>query len=109
MADGVTIVLGGRQFAIRALTFRQLRDIEEALGRALQPGARTRIDFDAAIDILASALSRIDPALTRDAILDLEGGKDEIVAATRAVLLLSGYIEGDAPLGEAQAGDRSPG
>jgi hypothetical protein len=104
MAETATIALGRRQFTIRPLTFRQLRDIETALDQALKAGVQTRINFDAAIDILAAALGRSDPALTRDAILDLEGSKDEIVAATRAVLRLSGYV-GDTAPGEAQAGD----
>lgn len=104
MAETASIALGGRQFIIHPLTFRQLRDIEAALDRALQTGARTRINFDAAVDILAAALGRGDPTLDRDAILDLEGTKDEIVAATRAILRLSGYI-GDTVPGEAPAGD----
>ena len=106
MAETATISLGGRQFTVRALTFRQLRDVEEALGRAAAPGARGRIDFDAAIDILAAAVARGDAAMTRDAILDLEGTKTELVEATRAVLRLSGYIDGgDMPPGEEQAGN----
>ena len=106
MAEAITIALGGRQFRIRALSFRQLRDIEEALGRALDAGAQTRIDFDAAIDIVAAALTRTDPAMNRDAILDLEGTKADIVAATRAVLNLSGYVaQGEAPPGEPGAGN----
>ncbi|MGH6980092.1 MAG: hypothetical protein ACREFC_02695 [Stellaceae bacterium] len=105
MAETATVTLGGRVFEIRALTFRQLRDIEDALGRALKAGAQTRIDFDAAVDILAAALSRTEPAMNREAILDLEGTKNEIVAATRAVLNLSGYVGGDRSPGEAQAGN----
>lgn len=106
MAEIVAITLGGRQFEVRALTFRQLRDIEEALGRALKTGAQTKIDFDAAIDILAAALSRTDPSMNRDAILDLEGTKSEIVTATRTVLNLSGYLYGgDTPPGEVPAGN----
>ena len=105
MAETATVTLGGRTFEIRALTFRQLRDIEEALGRALQAGAQTRIDFDAAIDILAAALSRTNPAMNREALLDLEGTKNEIVAATRAVLALSGYVGENSSSGEAAAGN----
>lgn len=105
MAETATVTLGGRTFEIRALTFRQLRDIEEALGRALHAGAQTRIDFDAAIDILAAALSRTNPAMNREALLDLEGTKNEIVAATRAVLALSGYVGEDSSPGEAAAGN----
>lgn len=104
MTETASIVLGGRSFEIRALTFRQLRDIEEGLGRALTAGAQTRIDFDAAIDIVAAALSRTHAAMNRETLLDLEGTKSEIVAATRAVLRLSGYVDEDAPPGEAQAG-----
>ncbi|HEX4111529.1 MAG TPA: hypothetical protein VH020_03255 [Stellaceae bacterium] len=106
MADAAVIRLGGRQFEVRALTFRQLRDIEAALGRALQAGPPARIDFDAAVDVIAAALRRSDPAIDRDAILDLEGTKSEFVAATRAVLRLSGYIEsGESAPGEEQAGN----
>jgi hypothetical protein len=105
MADKAVIRLGGRQFEIRALTFRQLRDIEAALGRAFQPGPPARIDFDAAVDVIAAALRRGDPSMDREAILDLEGTKAEFVAATRAVLSLSGYIEnGETAPGEEQAG-----
>jgi len=105
MTDTAEIRLGGRTYAVRPLTFRQLREIEDALGRAFKAGPLTRIDFDAAVDILAAALGRVDPAMTREAILDLEGTKVEIVVATRAVLRLSGYVEREAnQLGEAQAG-----
>jgi hypothetical protein len=93
MAETIAISLGGRDFTVRPLTFRQLREIEEALGRALKAGPLTKIDFDAAIDIVAAALNRADPTITRDTILDLEGTKTEIVAATRAILGLSGYVE----------------
>jgi hypothetical protein len=106
MAEAISISLGGRLFEIRALTFRQLRDIEAALGRALHAAAPDRIDFDAAVDVIAAALHRCDPALDREAILDLEGTKADFVAATRAILSLSGYVEAEAPPpGEAPAGN----
>jgi hypothetical protein len=106
MTDVAVIRLGGRQFEVRALTFRQLRDIEAALGRALQAGPAARIDFDAAVDVIATALRRSDSTMDREAILDLEGTKAEFVAATRAVLSVSGYIEKGAPTpGEEPAGN----
>ncbi len=106
MTETGTITLGGRRFEIRPLTFRQLRDIEDALGRAFKAGAQTRIDFDAAVDIVAAAISRTDPTVNRETILDLEGTKDDIVTATRAVLRASGHIERAEPSpGEQQAGD----
>ncbi|MGH6990166.1 MAG: hypothetical protein ACREE3_09750 [Stellaceae bacterium] len=105
MADTITITLGGQRFRVGALNFRQLRDIEEALGRAAKPGAPAGVDFDVAIDVLATALGRTHPGMDRDAILDLEGTKAELVTATRAVLGLSGYIERETPPGEARAGD----
>lgn len=99
MAENVTITLGGRDFRVRPLNFRQLREVEEALGKALKAGPMTRIDFDAAIDILVTALGRNEAKLDREALLDLEGTKAELVAATRAILELSGYI-GEAAPGE---------
>jgi hypothetical protein len=105
MAEAIVITLAGRRFTVGALTFRQLRGIEEVLGHALKPGAAPGGEFDAAMDILAAALSRAHPEMNRDAILDLEGTKAEIVVATRAVLTLSGYIEREAAPGEAQAGN----
>jgi hypothetical protein len=105
MRETIAIELGGRHFTVTALTFRQLRDIEDALGRALTPGALPGVDFDAAVDILTAALGRTHPEMTREAILDLEGTKPEIVAATRAVLRLSGYLERETVPGEAVAGN----
>jgi hypothetical protein len=105
MAETIAITLGGRRFEVRALTFRQLRGIEEALSRAAKPGASAGVDFEAATEILAAALSRAHPEMNREAILDLEGTKAEIVSAIRAVLRLSGYIEREAAPGEAEAGN----
>lgn len=101
MRETITIELGGRRFEVAPLTFRQLRAIEQALGRALKPDALPTVDFDAALDILEAALGRFHPEMTREALLDLEGIKPEIVAATRAILRLSGYIEREVAPGEA--------
>jgi hypothetical protein len=105
MAETITVGLGGREFVVGALTFRQLRSIEEALAKAATHAATGAIGFDAAIDILVAAIERAHPGMDREAILDLEGTKAQIVAATRAVLSLSGYVEREVTPGEHQAGN----
>jgi hypothetical protein len=92
-----TIVLGGRRFALRPLTLGQLRRVLPAFARAA--GLAQEEAIDAAIDILAAALERDHPALTRDALLDFEMRPAELVAAVDAIARLSGLIaeEGAAP------------
>ena len=98
MTDPVTIRLGDADFAIRPLTLRQLRNVLPAFARA---GATSAEDgVDAAIEILAAALSRDHPEITRDALLETEASVQELAAAVTAVARLSGLV---AP-GEAQAG-----
>jgi hypothetical protein len=104
MTATATITLGGRNFDVATLTFRQLRGIEEALGRAAKPGA-PGADFDVAVDIVAAALSRAYPEMNREAILDLEGSKSDIVTAVRALLRFAGYSERETAPGEARAGN----
>ena len=101
-----SITLAGRGFAIRPLTLGQLRDVLPAFARAA--GLAKEESIDAAIDILAAALSRDHAALTRDALLALEIRPAELVAAVDAIARLSGLVEegaepGEAPLGESRA------
>lgn len=97
-----TITLGGRHFALRPLTLGQLRRVLPAFARAA--GLAQEEAIDAAIDILAAALERDHPALTRDALLDFEMQPAELIAAVDAIARLSGLIaEEDAAPGEAAA------
>jgi predicted transcriptional regulator len=96
--EGATIRLGGMDFAVRPLTLRQLRTVLPAFARAGAVGAEDGVD--AAIDILAAALSRDHPEITRDALLDTEASVRELAEAVTTVARLSGLV---AP-GEAVAG-----
>jgi len=103
MAESITIKLGGRDFIVRPLTFRQLREIEAAIDASTKAGA-VSVEFDAQVDIIAAALSRCEPPMTREQVLDLEVTKPQVGMAMRAILKASGYLEGDQKPGEAPAG-----
>jgi hypothetical protein len=98
MTDTTTIHLGGAEFAIRPLTLRQLRSVLPAFARAGAIGAEDGVD--AAVEILAAALSRDHPEMTRAALLDTEASVQELAAAVTTVARMSGLV---AP-GEAGAG-----
>ena len=102
-----TITLGGRGYALRPLTLGQLRRVLPAFARAA--GLTQEDSIDAAIDILAAALERDHPALTRDALLEIELKPAELIAAVDAIARLSGLVHDEAefpgrtPLGEERA------
>jgi len=89
------ITLGGRDFAIRPLTLRQLRDVLPAFARAA--GMTSEDGINAAIDIVVAALSRDHGALARDAILDLESTAQELARAVGAIARLSGLVSEGEP------------
>ncbi|HVA15460.1 MAG TPA: hypothetical protein VNF99_19585 [Stellaceae bacterium] len=93
-----TITLGGRSYILRPLTLGQLRSVLPAFARAA--GLAQEDAIDAAIDILAAALTRDHPALDRDALLGIEMRPAELVAAVDAIARLSGLVEGGAAPGE---------
>lgn len=99
-----TITLSGRSYALRPLTLGQLRRVLPAFARAA--GLEREEAIDAAIDIVAAALERDHPALTRDALLGIEMRPVELIAAVDAIARLSGLVPdeaGDAASGEAGA------
>jgi hypothetical protein len=85
-----TITMGGRRFALRPLTLGQLRRVLPAFARAAGLGNEAAID--AAIDILAAALERDHPAMTRDVLLGFEMRPAELIAAVDAIARLSGLV-----------------
>ena len=96
--DAKTIILGGRELTVRPLILRQLREVLPAFARAA--GMTSAGGIDAAIDIVAAALSRDHPELTREAILELEGTARELTRAVGAVAELSGLVAaGEPPAG----------
>jgi len=98
MTVPVTITLGGAAFAVRPLTLRQFRGVLPAFARAGATGAEDGVD--AAVEIIAAALSRDHPEMTREALLDREASVQELAEAVTAVARLSGLVA----VGEAQAG-----
>lgn len=90
-----TITLGGRGYALRPLTLGQLRGVLPAFARAA--GLANEDAIDAAIDIIAAALTRDHPALTREALLGLETKPVELIAAVDAIARLSGLVAEETP------------
>lgn len=84
------ITVGTRKFTLRPLTLGQLRIILPAFARAA--GLSSEEAIDAAIDILATALSRDAPEMTRHALLAMEMLPAELVAGVDAIARLSGLI-----------------
>ena len=100
-----TIRLGAHEWPLRPLTLRQVQEIEPIL---MSSAAETEGNVAAALAIVAIALGR-DHADAATSLGDIEATAPEIGAAMATVLRLGGFIEtpaqGDAALGEAQAGE----
>jgi hypothetical protein len=97
-----TITIAGQRFTLRPLTLGQLRVVLPAFARAA--GLANEDAIDAAIDILAAALSRDAPEMSRAALLAAEVLPSELIAAVDAIARLSGLVQqGDPPTGEASA------
>ena len=100
-----TIRLGACEWPVRPLTLRQVQEIEPIL---MASAAETKGNVAAALTIVAIALGR-DHAGAAASLGDIEATAPEIGAAMATVLRLGGFIEtpaqGDAGLGEAQAGE----
>jgi hypothetical protein len=94
----IDISLGGRKWALEPLTLRQLRVVLpelSAMGKAI-----TNNDLGAVIDhaacALRGALSRSDPEITVDQILDLQCSQTELLEAVFAIAAASGLTQGEA-------------
>lgn len=100
-----TIRLGECEWPVRPLTLRQIQEIEPVL---MSSAAETKGNVSSAMAIVAIALGR-DHADAAALLGDIEATAPEIGAAMATVLRLGGFIEtpaqGDAELGEAQAGE----
>jgi hypothetical protein len=100
-----TIRLGPYEWQVRPLTLRQVQEIEPIL---MSSAAETNGNVAAAMAIVAIALGR-DHAEVTNSLGDIEATAPEIGAAMATVLRLGGFVEtpadGDAELGEAQAGE----
>jgi len=91
MSEIRSIRLAGADYPIRPLTLRQLRLVLPAFARAANVASDAGVD--AAIDILAAALSRDHPTLTRDALLEIEVSPRELADAVATVAQVSGLVQ----------------
>lgn len=95
MAD-TTITLGGQTYKVRPLTIAQLEALESVVER-LGKGQGT---IKTARQIVEAALARDHKTVKLD---DLESTPDELIAASNAVMEISGYVKKDPKPGESQA------
>jgi hypothetical protein len=111
MMATITLALGGRHFAIRPLTLRQLRDVGIMVAGVAdlpaEAGARERRAYDQMVEIVSVALRRDAPEMTSDAIYDLEIGLAELQAAHRAILRHSGLVASGEPAAASSDGATS--
>ena len=99
MADTVAITIAGQGFTVRRLTLRQLRDLQVGSAKAFNApdelADRVLFSYEADLGIIAAALARDYPAMTVDALYDLETTKTEIGDAAMAILRFSGLVSGE--------------
>jgi hypothetical protein len=92
----VTIRLGGRDYVVRPLTLRQLRELGVCLAKARaappDPAAAEKLAYDNMVETVAAALSRDNPVVTADVILDLEVTLTELSQANMTILQHSGLV-----------------
>jgi hypothetical protein len=105
MIEAITISLGEKSWEVRPLTLGQLR---VALPALQEMGAVAERDsgraIECAITVVHAAVSRGDPAMTKEMLLNLECTFPDLIAATTAIASLSGLKPG-----EAEAVSRIPG
>jgi len=101
-----TITLGGRDYPVAPLKFRDLKRI---LPLFLALGIDSEAKLEAQGDIIAAAIATADPNFTRTAFDDLSPTIPELQNAISTVAVLSG-LERRSPLpGEAPAASPSAG
>lgn len=113
--DGVALRLGGRDWIVPPLSFRQLKALSPVFARVGAIGARLgEKEIDDIVHLVHAALSRNYPALTADDVAELIdlGNAASVVRAVAGVSGLAAAArasEGDAALGEAAPGMASTG
>ena len=112
----ITLTLASTPFVVGRLSLRQSRAI--GIGVFREGPAHTTdafdVSLDRAIEIVAAALSRNNPELTPEKLLDMDIGVREVHEACQRVLEFSGFVKpvaqqgadgkGDQPQGEGQPG-----
>jgi hypothetical protein len=101
-----TINLGGREFQIAPLKFRDLKRI---LPLFLDLGLDTEARIDAQGEIITAAVATSDPGFTRVAFDALSPTIQELRQAVFRIAILSGLEPRETPPGEASAASPSTG
>jgi len=101
MIDGVSISLGGTEYVVPALSFKQLRNLQPKLATlGTVKGIPSEAQLDAVAEVVHAALSRNYPDLTLDQVgdmLDLTNMKHIVPA----IMGISGLVsEGEALAGK---------
>ena len=94
-----TIMLGGREFALRPLTLGQLRHLLDALDE--MAGASGGALIDAAAKLVKAGLAAAHPDFTVEAVLDCAASLPELNAAVAAILHMAGLHPRESDPGEA--------
>ena len=103
--EGVVVRIGGQDWIVPPLTFRQLRRLQPAFETLGQIGpVMSEGQIDAVLQIAEAALSRNYPEITRDEVEELLD-----LGNARTVLAAIAGASGLKPAGEAAAGSRSTG
>ena len=101
-----TITLGGRDYPVAPLKFRDLKRI---LPLFLELGIDSEAKLEAQGDIVAAAIATADPNFTRAAFDDLSPTVTELQRAVSTVAILSGLERRSPASGEAPAASPSAG
>jgi hypothetical protein len=99
--SGATITLGGRAFPIRRLTLGQIRElcVSQAEPVPAEASVAERRSWERMLRTVVVALSRDNPEVTEEAVLEMEATLTELTAAHVAILKFSGLVKS----GEAEA------
>jgi hypothetical protein len=113
------ITLGDHSYAIPMLAPRQNRIVVPKLlalmkalteGGTINPLALDQATYDELLDLTWVAITRAQPALTRDEFLDRPASLMELISAMDVIAKQCGVLkrqDGAPPVGEAQAGQTS--
>ena len=104
----ITVKLGGREFVVRPLTFKQLREFQPAIlkSRGL---LREPADFDYALGAILVCVQRDNPEFTREVAEDMTITAQDLIETLDALALWTGLLKKADPAAEgekaAQAGE----
>ena len=92
MSENLSIKLAGREFVIRPLTFKQLREFQPAIlkSRGL---LREAADFDYALGAILVCVQRENPEFTREVAENMEITAQEIIETLDALAIWSGLLK----------------